>query len=429
MPNSLKRKLLFFSSRESFVAFSSESFLDALASDVRVDLLIPDSVDILSYKNNFQNMARIATYHDKQNSPSPINSFTQALIPLLFTSRLCQYWIATRINPFLQYKMFVHNYKWQFIAFLIAIFVPPIALRFSLLKLLELSAGNVAKSICLEDYSEVFFTASASNDKAEYLSFICNKKNITTSAIVSHWDFFSKKTFLISYPTKAFVWGQHMLQESKKDRNLHKSTQFIISGAPFRVVDCHRNNNLDVSRKRILYACGSTFFDDKSFIERVDKYLSGLNQSISIYFRPHPRSGYKTALNIDDYKNIHLESSLDYMHFDAVISPVSSIGLEYLLSCKPALFLITPPATKKYKHFYESLFASVRIKTLLAHPLCLSLREANHTEASLEALLGLIDAKLDRRHCEEINAHNKLLAADGISELYNKLTSGNDYVG
>jgi len=208
----------------------------------------------------------------------------------------------------------------------------------------------------------VLYPGSAMDSYSHIVSRTAEKSNIPTVMVISHWDFFSKKSILRFNPSKIYVWGEDMKKSALLDQNINKNLIEIV-GSPNLDKYKHwtfydrslalSSFGIPTNTKVILFAGTSVPYDEVSVLQRINSYLEENHiQNILIIYRPHPRGWVRKTsatvspanmkfVKIDTPKSINFSSQDHYINLlsavDGIVSPFSTMILEGALCGKQVL--------------------------------------------------------------------------------------------
>ena len=77
----------------------------------------------------------------------------------------------------------------------------------------------------------LIFPGSAMDSYSHIVARTANKCKIPSLMLISHWDFFSKKSVMRFAPTKIYVWGEDMKKMALLDRATNKNSIEVV-GSP-----------------------------------------------------------------------------------------------------------------------------------------------------------------------------------------------------
>lgn len=208
----------------------------------------------------------------------------------------------------------------------------------------------------------LIFPGSAMDAYSHIVSRTAIKNNIPTAMVISHWDFFSKKSIMRFDPTKIYVWGEDMKNMALLDKTLSEKLLEIV-GSPtldrYRLGACNdrpralSSFGVPLSAKAILFAGTSVPYDELDVLQRLNLYIeNNAINDIYIIYRPHPRAWPRKTKAIIDPKNMRFVrvdqpeygNSASEDHYlsllsaiDGIVSPYSTMILEGALCGKKIL--------------------------------------------------------------------------------------------
>jgi hypothetical protein len=208
----------------------------------------------------------------------------------------------------------------------------------------------------------VIFPGSAMDTYSHIVARTAKNNNIPTAMIITHWDFFSKKSTLRFSPNKIYVWGEDMRQMALVDSTLDADLVKVIGspnldryrlGAAYDQQLARSSFGISSSSKVILFAGTSVPYDEVAVLQRLNYALEKAgNNDVTIIYRPHPR-GWKreSAATMDpcDMQFVIIDqpeyrTSASPEHYlkllsaiDGIVSPFSTMILEGALCGKPSL--------------------------------------------------------------------------------------------
>lgn len=237
-----------------------------------------------------------------------------------------------------------------------------------------LFARDKAVGAFLRDLSPelVIMPGSALDTYSFLVGRTAREQNISTLAIVTHWDYFSKKSLFRFVPDKVYLWGRDMLESAIRygGQNLENFAvvgaprfQKYFSGLPSRESAAHRLG-LDPAKRWLLYAAPGVPFDDLSAVEAVNRFIEKHHPgAVGLIFRPHPGAlerKSRITVQIEDMPNVTLDNPIDSVmeqdqHYidllalcSALISPWSTMVLEFGLVGRPALCISFPDGVNEW---------------------------------------------------------------------------------
>jgi len=184
---------------------------------------------------------------------------------------------------------------------------------------------------------------------------------VSTLYIVTHWDYFSKKSLFRFTPDKVYLWGRDMLNSAIANSSIPRHI-FSIVGAP-QFDRCLSNwptqheaalhLELDPEKRWLLYAAPSIPFDDETIVCLINNFIDDFFPgTLGLIYRPHPRGHNRKSrsliklsdlihVSLDDPKAEKFNNDVHYFNLLAsccgVISPWSSLVLECGLVGIPSL--------------------------------------------------------------------------------------------
>lgn len=219
----------------------------------------------------------------------------------------------------------------------------------------------------------LIFPGSAMDAYSHIVSRTATKSKIPSVMMISHWDFFSKKSMMRFSPSKIYVWGEDMKKMALLDRSINKNSIKVV-GAPN--LDKYRylagDNRLiarsrfgiPLSTKILLFAGTSVPYDEVSVLQRINSFLkSNYIHDIYIIYRPHPRGWVRktkaTVLPADmqfvKIDQLESKNSVSQDHYikllsavDGIISPFSTMILEGALCGKNVLCISFADSVNKF---------------------------------------------------------------------------------
>jgi len=146
------------------------------------------------------------------------------------------------------------------------------------------------------------------------------------------------------------VWGEDMKKQATSMMNINPKNVVIVGSPYFDWIPEYRKNlaitNMKMQRNKdsltILFAGTSIPYDELKVLNKLDKLITKDNLKIKILYKPHPRAWNRKQSKVNIYKNITFYNKQellleDFLYFDGLISPFSSMMLEFALFNKPSL--------------------------------------------------------------------------------------------
>ena len=207
--------------------------------------------------------------------------------------------------------------------------------------------NKIALKLLHKEKPDLLLCPGSAMDSYSHFFLRSSKKlNIKSSMVISHWDYFTKKG-LRFLPNKLLVWGEDMKKQALSVTKANHEDIEII-GSPYfdRIPAFCNNKKIKINKKsdnlKIMFAGTAIPYDELNILNKLDKLITKNNLKITIIYKPHPRAWDRKQSKSTIFKNIlfyrKTEVALkDFLIFDGLISPFSSMMIEFALFKKPSL--------------------------------------------------------------------------------------------
>jgi hypothetical protein len=220
----------------------------------------------------------------------------------------------------------------------------------------------VEKHFKLTQPQLLIFPGSAMDAYSHIVARTATKCKIPSVMLISHWDFFSKKSAMRFSPTKIYVWGEDMKKMALLDKATNKNSIEVV-GSPnldkYRYLVTQDHSifrsmlGIPLSAKILLFAGTSVPYDEVYVLQRINLYLERNNiHDTYIIYRPHPRGWVRKSkataepsimkfVKIDQPESKNPTTQDHYIKLlsavDGIVSPFSTMILEGALCGKNVL--------------------------------------------------------------------------------------------
>lgn len=267
------------------------------------------------------------------------------------------------------------------------------------------SRNKIARSALHKESPDLIIAPASAMDSYSYY-FIREARalNIPCAMIVSHWDYFSKKGLRI-IPDRLYVWGNDMYR-TVLDSHFIPRKNVCILGAPHfdRYISSPYFNSPITSKInhnfRILFAGTSIPFDEENELAKLDRHIEKNKLNVSLIYKPHPRAWNRKSKGTYSYKHTKFFDGADYDQLlllaDGLITPFSSMILEFALIGKPSLAIIYNDNLNDWK--FGEMNNEEHIKMLVQHNWLNVCKESNRLEELFDEFIEkLADSDNARR--------------------------------